>query len=236
MSRILALDTSTDACSAALLLKGELYDIFEIQPRKHTELILGMIERLLGEADITPSQLDAIAFGRGPGAFTGVRIATACTQGLAYAADLPVLPISTLASMAQYVIEKYGGAQMAVCLDARMDEVYCGMYTKNAAGQAELSGDELVCPPQNMPTQPWSEWQAVGNGWKAYPEALDGAFPSAPQQRHADIYPTAKTIAKLGATAFAQGAAIPVDQALPIYLRHNVAKKKGEQKRSAGNS
>lgn len=231
MSRILALDTSTDACSAALLLGDELHSIFEVQPRKHTELILSMIERLLADAGTTLPQLDAIAFGCGPGAFTGVRIATACTQGLAYSADLPVLPISTLASMAQYSIDRHGSTNMAVCLDARMEEVYCGMYTRSADGLAELVGDERVCRPENIPARDWSAWMGVGNGWQAYPDELANAFDTTAEGIEATIYPTAATIVKLGAVALQSDLAVPAEHALPVYLRHNVAKKKAEQKR-----
>ncbi|MGV6817139.1 MAG: tRNA (adenosine(37)-N6)-threonylcarbamoyltransferase complex dimerization subunit type 1 TsaB [Thiotrichales bacterium] len=233
MSRILALDTSTDACSAALLIDETVHSIFEIQPRKHTELILGMVERLLAEAEATLSQLDAIAFGRGPGAFTGVRIATACTQGLASAVDLPVVPVSTLASMAQYVCEKQGGQQMAVCLDARMGEVYAGLFQQGENGLMEPAGDETVCPPQELIVPDWAHWLAVGNGWAVYAEPLEAACSTAPGQQLTGIYPTAKTIATLGAAGFALGAAVPAEQALPVYLRQNVARKKHEQRRSS---
>ena len=126
--KILALDTSTEACSAALLIDTEIHQRYEVAPREHGALILPMIETLLSEAGCAPTQLDALAFGRGPGAFVGVRIATGVAQGIAFAADLPVIPVSSLAAMAQSV--EHGNVYSAI--DARMNEVYWGAYRKYA--------------------------------------------------------------------------------------------------------
>ena len=140
--KILALDTSTEACSAALLIDSQISQRYEVAPREHGALILPMIERLLVDAGVVLSQLDALAFGRGPGAFVGVRIATGVAQGIAFAADLPVVPVSSLAALAQSVEH----ANVYSAIDARMDEVYWAAYRKNNEGVVELLGEETVWP------------------------------------------------------------------------------------------
>ncbi|HDP89812.1 MAG TPA: tRNA (adenosine(37)-N6)-threonylcarbamoyltransferase complex dimerization subunit type 1 TsaB, partial [Thioalkalivibrio sp.] len=149
--KILAIDTATDACSAALFLDGEVTSRFELAPRRHTELILPMVGSLLEEAGLAVTDLDAVAFGRGPGAFTGLRIAAGVAQGLALGADLPVIPVSTLATMAQQVMDEAGAEAVAAALDARMGEVYWGCYRRDAEGVAEPVGPETVCAPQAVP-------------------------------------------------------------------------------------
>ncbi|MGB5065729.1 MAG: tRNA (adenosine(37)-N6)-threonylcarbamoyltransferase complex dimerization subunit type 1 TsaB, partial [Candidatus Competibacter sp.] len=144
--KLLALDTATDACSAAVWVDGVVHERYELAPRRHAALILPMIEAVLAEAGLRPAQLDAVAFGRGPGAFTGVRIAVGIAQGIAFAADLPVVPVSTLAALALGVGRETGHARLAVALDARMSEVYWGTYVVTA-DDAELLGEERVCAP-----------------------------------------------------------------------------------------
>ena len=122
--KLLALDTATEACSAALYIDGEIKQEYQLAPREHTRLILAMVESLLVEAGITIKQLDALAFGRGPGSFTGVRIATGAVQGMAYGADLPVVPVSTLASIAQSVHDEHQAESVLTAIDARMQAVY----------------------------------------------------------------------------------------------------------------
>jgi tRNA threonylcarbamoyladenosine biosynthesis protein TsaB len=131
--RLLALDTSTEACSVALLLDGEVYLRFEMTVRGHAELVLPMVEALLGESGIALEDLDGLAFGRGPGAFTGLRIATGVMQGLAFGANLPVAPVSSLAAVAEQVPAAVGEA-ILVCNDARMGEVYWGVFGREADG------------------------------------------------------------------------------------------------------
>jgi tRNA threonylcarbamoyladenosine biosynthesis protein TsaB len=126
--KLLALDTATEACSAAVWVDGTVLERYELAPRRHAALILPMIEAVLAEANLSPLQLDAIAFGRGPGAFTGVRIAVGIAQGIAFAADLPVIPISTLAALALGAAQETGYSRIAAALDARMGEVYWGVY------------------------------------------------------------------------------------------------------------
>ncbi|MFZ4702392.1 MAG: tRNA (adenosine(37)-N6)-threonylcarbamoyltransferase complex dimerization subunit type 1 TsaB, partial [Candidatus Methylumidiphilus sp.] len=142
--KLLSLETSTEACSAALYLDGEITERYQLAPQQHNKLILPMIQSLLAEADLKLHQLDALAFGRGPGSFTGVRIAAGIVQGLAFGADLPVAPVSTLAAMAQEVFAESDSQYALPCIDARMGEVYWGVYRRGNDGMAKLSGSEVV--------------------------------------------------------------------------------------------
>jgi len=224
--KILALDTSTEACSAALLIDGDVRERYRVAPREHGALILPMMEELLGEAGIRPAQLDALAFGRGPGAFVGVRIATGVAQGIAFAADLPVIPVSSLAALAQSVDRSH----VYSAIDARMNEVYWGAFEKNSQGIMEIQGEERVSPPEKvMPataTNTGSEpqWYGVGSGWGAYAEILSQCVANLigyDSQR----FPRAKHIAQIAQHDFAQGRCVDPANALPTYLRNDVAKK-----------
>ncbi len=224
--KILALDTSTEACSAALLVDDEIQQRYQVAPREHGALILPMIDSLLGEAGFSPVQLDALAFGRGPGAFVGVRIATGVAQGIAYAADLPVVPVSSLAAMAQSV--DYDNVYSAI--DARMNEVYWGAYRRNSEGIVELLGDETVCPPEGVASilsdnlAQHREWYGVGTGWGSYADILQNQV-SDLKAYEANIYPQAKHIAYIARHEFSKGNVVEAAKAMPTYLRNDVAKK-----------
>ena len=152
--KLLAVETSTEACSAALYIDGVINERFELAPKEHTKLILPMIDSLLSDAGLKPQQLDALAFSCGPGSFTGVRIATGVIQGIAFGADLPVVPVSTLAAIAQDFFDTHrkAHAEFAACnvaftaMDARMGEIFWGVYHRNEQGFAELIGKEAVTP------------------------------------------------------------------------------------------
>ena len=227
---ILAIDTATEACSAALLLEGEVQQRFEVEPRRHGELILGMMDELLAEAGLALSELDALAFGRGPGAFTGVRIATGVAQGAAFGADLPLLPISTLAALAQrYYREggREGGArQILAAFDARMGELYWGAYRICDSGLAELVGEEQVALPKALELPPGKGWHGVGSGWGSYGEALGERLGGVLTEINPELLCSAHDVALLGAAAFAAGEGVPAEQGLPVYLRDQVAWKK----------
>lgn len=224
--KLLAIETATEACSAALSIDGEIRERFEIAPRGHTELILPMIDELMAEAGISISQVDAMAFGRGPGAFTGVRIAVGVTQGIAFGADLPVVPVSTLAALAQ------GAAadQVLVALDARMDEVYWGAYQRNTEGRMELVGEECVSSPAEVPLPASEGWRGAGAGWAAYESVLSARCTNqlvpAPEAWDASALPHARDVAELGLAGFDAGQAVSAEQALPVYLRDKVTWKK----------
>ena len=174
--KLLALDTATDACSAAVWVDGVVHERYELAPRRHAALILPMIEAVLAEAGLRPAQLDAVAFGRGPGAFTGVRIAVGIAQGIAFAADLPVVPVSTLAALALGVGRETGHARLAVALDARMSEVYWGTYVVTA-DDAELLGEERVCAPAAVTAPTGADWFGAGGGWRVHAAVLSRQLP-----------------------------------------------------------
>jgi len=220
--KLLAIETATDACSAALSFDGELRERFEIAPRAHTELILPMIDELMAEAGIVISQVDAMAFGRGPGAFTGVRIAVGVTQGIAFGAGLPVVPVSTLAALAQ------GAAadKVLAALDARMGEVYWGAYRRNAAGLMELTGEECVSAPDAVPCPPGDGWHGMGAGWMACEAALLTRCAGQVISRDGTGFPHARDVALLGIAGYEAGQGVNAEQALPVYLRDKVTWKK----------
>ncbi|MGD8940152.1 MAG: tRNA (adenosine(37)-N6)-threonylcarbamoyltransferase complex dimerization subunit type 1 TsaB [Gammaproteobacteria bacterium] len=224
--KILALDTSTEACSAALLMDAEIQQRYQVAPREHGALILPMIDSLLGEAGLSPTQLDALAFGRGPGAFVGVRIAAGVAQGIAYGADLPVVPVSSLAALAQSV--DYDLVYSAI--DARMNEVYWGAYRKNSEGIVELLGEETVCPPDNVASilpghlARDKQWYGVGSGWGSYADILRTQVGDL-RAYEASIFPEAKYIAYIARHEFLEGRVVEAAKAMPTYLRNNVAKK-----------
>jgi tRNA threonylcarbamoyladenosine biosynthesis protein TsaB len=225
MMKLLALDTATEACSAALWLDGEIITRYELTPREHAHSIIPMMDELLQEAGLSVQQLDAIAFGRGPGSFTGVRIAASLTQGAAYGADLPVIPVSTLATLAQAAIEEQGADRILPAIDARMQEVYWAEYRKDSHGYAELVGEERVIPPDQVPIPDDSGYTGIGSGWKTYAEELGQRLGTMIVQTLPDALPQARYVARLAARYYEQGVTFEAAQALPVYLRDQVAKK-----------
>lgn len=223
MPKILALDTATEACSVAIYLDGEVREHFDIIPRQHSQRILPMIQAILVEHGLSVTAMDAIAFGRGPGAFTGVRIATGVAQGLAFAADLPVIPISTLAALSQLGLRQYGAQHVLAAIDARMSEIYQACYTSDN-GVMVLQGSEQVCAPEAVPVMlSMNSWVGVGTGWQ-YRDRIALTV----HQCYPDELPHAADIALLASVAFADGDVVSAEQALPVYLRDDVAKKKHE--------
>ena len=224
--KLLALDTATEACSAALLIDGQLLERFDVQPRKHAELILPMLDSLLAEAQLSLSQLDAIAFGRGPGAFTGVRIATGVVQGIAYAADLPVAPVSTLQALAQRAYADFAAGRVLAAFDARMGEVYWAAYELDEQNIMRLRDEELVIRPQQLSLQYQGEWLAAGSGWQTYQQELSDSLQTSISRIEAELITRAREIAVLGEVLCASGQLVSAEQALPVYLRNQVAWKK----------
>ena len=223
--KLLAIETATDACSAALWVDEEILSRFEIAPREHARLILPMVDSLLEEAGFSIGQVDAIAFSRGPGAFTGLRIAAGVTQGIALAAELPVVPVSTLAAMAQQVMDERAISHILPSLDARMSEVYWAAYVRDAAGYAELMGTEVVTAPQAVPLPEAAQWFGVGSGWRTYSEVLARRLGSRVTGHDSELVPHAREVARLGARDFSDGHAVSAEQAQPVYLRDKVAEK-----------
>ena len=168
--RILAIDTATEACSAALWNDGTLSAHFEICPREHTQRILPLVQEVLTESGTTLSELDALAFGRGPGSFTGVRIGIGIAQGLALGAELPMIGVSTLATMAQGAWRKTGATRVLAAIDARMGEVYWAEYQRDEQGVWHGEETEAVLKPEAVAerlAQLSGEWATVGTGWQA---------------------------------------------------------------------
>jgi tRNA threonylcarbamoyladenosine biosynthesis protein TsaB len=224
--RILALDTATENCSAALLVDGRLLTREQLLERGHAERILAMADELLGEAGLRLSGLAAIAFGRGPGAFTGVRLAASVTQGLAFGAGLPVVPVSDLRALAQRAFDADAtlGAAL-VCTDARMHEVYWGCFERTAQGLAAPVGEERVGKPDTValpPTWKSAHAQGVGPGFAAYPQ-LRQAF-AGRLHSFCPLLPRASEIARLALPEVLAGRVLPADQAIPVYLRDEVAR------------
>jgi tRNA threonylcarbamoyladenosine biosynthesis protein TsaB len=223
--RILALDTATENCSVALMIDGRMLTREVELERGHAERILPMIDELLAEAGVTLRDLHAIAFGRGPGSFTGVRLAATVTQGLAFGAGVGVVPISDLRAVAQRALEHDASiVRSLVCNDARMSEVYWGCFERGADGLAIPKGDEHVGKPLSVALPPgWDSAVAVGRGFVAYADDLRAAVPGALAGNYNQYLPRASEIMTLAVPEVAGGRLVSAEAALPVYLRDNVA-------------
>jgi tRNA threonylcarbamoyladenosine biosynthesis protein TsaB len=205
------------------LCNGVVSERFELIPRQHTQLMLPMIEELMASAGLGFSDLDAIAFGKGPGSFTGLRIAAGVAQGLAFAADLPVLPVSTLAAVAAEAADTSRPTLVFSCLDARIDEIYWGWY-QVTDGQPQLLGDEQLCRPEAVPVLlpvQSAVITAAGNGM-AYQERLPTALRDRFITIQPDLLPRSSYIVRLAAALWLQGGAIAPENVNPVYLRDKV--------------
>lgn len=223
--KLLAVETATEACSAALVNGEEITERYRIAPRKHAELILPMAQELLSDAGISLSDLDAVAFGRGPGSFTGLRIAAGIVQGIALGTDLPVVPVSTLAALAQGVMNEFSVRNVLAALDARMDELYWGAYTRDQNGLARLQGEEKVGPPEHVSTIESGPWVGAGSGWTEYQVHLKKLPGIKIDRVILDRFPHAADVALLAVDAFEAGMVVPAESATPEYLRNDVARK-----------
>ncbi len=222
--KILALDTSTELCSAALWLDGELLVREELAGQRHSELILSMVQGLLVEAGADLKSLDGIAFGEGPGSFTGLRIGCGVAQGLAFGADLQVAGVCTLLAMA----EASGATRVISCLDARMGEVYHAVYEKNCNDWRICSAPGLSAA-QDAPDLAGEQWTGCGNGFAAYGEALRARYAGQIESVMPAMLPHAADIARLGAAQFLRGQGRDAADAAPLYIRNKVALKTSER-------
>jgi tRNA threonylcarbamoyladenosine biosynthesis protein TsaB len=221
--RILALETSGGRCSAALLIGDAVREREVVAPRGHAELLLPMVESLFAEAGTTLAACDAIAFGRGPGSFTGVRIATSVAQGLAFGADLPLAPISGLAALARGAWRRAAAERVYAALDARMAEVYLAAYRLDASGVPAVVVAEQLLPPANAPVVEGSGWAGIGTGFGTHGVALAARLGAALVRTEPAAEPSAVDVAALGALALKAGALTVARDAAPIYLRDEVA-------------
>jgi tRNA threonylcarbamoyladenosine biosynthesis protein TsaB len=220
--RLLGLDTATEACSAALFIDGELAERYQLAPREHGSLILPMIESLLNEAGLSPQQLDGLAFGRGPGSFTGVRIAAGVAQGIAYGAELPVVPVSTLAAIAQGIHRQTGAPNVLAAIDARMQEIYWGQFQMGVGGLMASAGPEVVVSPAQAPLPKEGRWTGAGTGWGTYGRELIELLGERVVEEIPSCFPHAQDILALARPAFETGDTLTAEQALPVYLRAGV--------------
>jgi tRNA threonylcarbamoyladenosine biosynthesis protein TsaB len=223
--KLLALETATDACSAALWIDGAILGRYRLAPREHARIILPMCEELLLEAGIELADLGGIGVGCGPGSFTGVRIACSAAQGLAYSLGLPVAPVSTLAALAQGVMEEKGADRVLAALDARMGEVYLGIFERDPDGCARAVDDEQLAKPETLRLPFEGQWHGAGDAWKRYGDDLRARLDSVLMSVEENRLPDARHVARLAAAMFRQGKAVPAEQALPVYLRERVAEK-----------
>jgi tRNA threonylcarbamoyladenosine biosynthesis protein TsaB len=216
--KLLAFETATEGCSVALWLDGEVRERFELAPRRHAELALPWADELLADAGVARAQLDAIAVGRGPGAFTGVRLAIALGQGIALALDRPLVPVSTLEALAFDA----DGARVLAAIDARMGEVYLGAFAREGDMLRPLMSETVIAPAQaGIPDG--DDWTAVGTGFAAAEDALQARLHGRLVRVDASALPHAAAVARLGAAAFARGEGLPPERVEPAYLRDNVA-------------
>ncbi len=237
--RLLALETATECCSVALLNAGEITLRAVHSKNQHAAKILGLIDELLKQAELELSGLDALVLGCGPGSFTGIRIAMSITQGLAYGSNTPVIPIPTLQIMAQQAYQHYHVKHALVALDARMQQIYGGLYSVDENGLMQpysalmLSDAENFLSEANVFAQDLainlSDWQGVGNAWQVYDEPLRINSLLYPTVVYPDIEPLASAALILAQAAYQIGATMPIEQVLPIYLRDDVAKKMSER-------
>ncbi|MFO1407165.1 MAG: tRNA (adenosine(37)-N6)-threonylcarbamoyltransferase complex dimerization subunit type 1 TsaB [Steroidobacteraceae bacterium] len=223
--RLLALDTSTEACSVALAVDGRVHSRFELTERSHAELVLPMVDAVLAEAGAALASLDAIAFGRGPGGFTGVRIAAGVAQGLAYGGGLRVLPVSSLAAVAEQVLRPVGDRAVA-CNDARMGEVYWAVFERAADGGLVAVTTERVSVPSVVDASTVGAGHAAGNGLAAHP-ALRERLVAGGIAVADGVYPRAEAVLAIAARDWAAGRSVAPVDAVPVYVRDDVARPPG---------
>ncbi len=222
--RILAIDSATEACSAALFLDGDVRERYEVIGRGHAGRLLPMADELLKEARLSTADLDAIAFGRGPGGFTGLRIAAGIAQGLAAGSRRRVLPVSDLAAVAAAAKRNAGVDRVLVCMDARMGQVYwaafdCSGPIPVAVTEERLSDPDGVVPPGD------AAWFGVGHGFGNYP-GLETRLAATLRGVDPSILPRAGEIARIAAIDLAEGRGLDASRALPVYLRDDVVHKR----------
>jgi tRNA threonylcarbamoyladenosine biosynthesis protein TsaB len=222
--RVLALDTSTEYCSVALWDDGAVIERSELAGQKHSERLIGMLDAVLEQAGLKLAQLDGIAFGKGPGSFTGVRIACGAAQGLALGADLPAAGICTLEALA----EASGKTRVIAALDARMGEIYHAAYEKYDDVWGTVC-EPCLCKPEQAPDVPGKDWFGIGSGFAMHRNTLEQRYAGQLSGSDGSAVPQAAAVAALGAARIAAGLGVDAAQALPLYLRDKVALKTSER-------
>ncbi|MGC3871791.1 tRNA (adenosine(37)-N6)-threonylcarbamoyltransferase complex dimerization subunit type 1 TsaB [Halomonas sp. GXIMD04776] len=228
MATLLALDASSSACSCAVWRDGEVFSRFALTPREHTRRLMPMIDDVLAEAQLSHNDLDALAYGQGPGSFTGLRIAAGVAQGLAFALERPLIGVSTLAALALSAHRRYHLRHVISALDARMNEIYVAAYHCRDDHVTPLM-DEAVMSPQSLelPDAPQDvDWCGVGSGWALW-ESMPTLVKAGLNQRFPDLQPAADEMVRLAARAFDAEEGRPAHEVIPVYLRDQVASKRG---------
>lgn len=226
----LAIDASTEACSVALQYQGKRFCRYELSPQSHSKLLLPQVDEVLNEAGVKLKNLDGLIFGRGPGSFTGVRIGIGVAQGLAYSADLPVVGVSTLRTMAQQAFEQHGQSTAVAAIDARMSEIYCGCFKADDNGIVQELSSEQVFSPELLAQKleelsiNTSDVAGVGSAWQSYPEQLEDCKLTRIDEQVR--FPKAEYMLAIGAAAFANGEGVDAALAQPVYVRDTVTWKK----------
>jgi tRNA threonylcarbamoyladenosine biosynthesis protein TsaB len=221
---LLAIDTSTDSCSVAASRGEALFSRSEPALQRQAERVLGMVEALLEEAHLGLDQIEGIAYGEGPGSFTGLRIAAGVTQGLALARGVGVVGVGSLLALAQ----ECDADKVVACIDAHMGEVYHAAYARTGSGWDEVSAPG-VYKPEAVPVPPGRGWTGCGDGFAAYRERLAARFGDGVAEIRAGAAPSARAVLKLAMPRFAAGEAKDAASAVPVYLRDKVALKTGER-------
>jgi len=225
--KILAIDTATEACSVALLsddaVEAKIDEVFEIIPRQHTERVLPMVDSVLHKAGVSLSQLDALAFNCGPGSFTGVRVGTSVAQGLAFSVNLPVIPVSSLAALAQLAFREGQHQQVLSSIDARMNEMYWACYQEKN-GLMTLLGEERVNKVKNIEVE--GNWHCLGSGWDTFQTELKESKSVSITSSSLACFPHAQDIAVLAADFYKKEMTVKAEDAIPTYVRNEVTWKK----------
>jgi len=221
--RLIAFDTATEWCTAALWVDGAVAVREERAGQRHSDLLVPMVMDLLAEAALKLNQLDGLAYGMGPGSFTGLRIACGVAQGLALGGDIPVLGVSTLEALAEEAWVQRQADRVLACLDARMHEVYAGLYLRQGDGWTCQAGP-VVCPPGHAPAPPAPGYLGIGPGFAAYPAMAD-ELPVPLAGVAGELIPHARSIVCLAAPRFGRGEGLPPEAAEPLYIRDKVALK-----------
>ena len=222
--KILALETSTELCSAALWLDGKVDAREVVAGQRNSELLLPMVDALLAANQLIARDLDGVAFGSGPGAFTGVRIACGVAQGIAFGIDVPVAGIGTLLALAA----ASGAGRVVCCLDARMGEVYHAVYEKRGDDFTEVQAPGLYKPAE-VPALPAGQWSGCGSGFAVYRGELDARYAGSLERIIGNLAPHAREIAALAAKQFARGDVVDAADAVPLSVRNKVAMKVNER-------
>ena len=222
--KIIAFDTSSNYCSIALWMDGKILSRSMLAEQRHSELLLPMLQELLAESELTLVQLDGIAFGAGPGSFTGLRIACGVAQGLAFGSGLPVIGISTLEALAQQA----GTNSVITAIDARMGEIYHAAYIKSADGWETVSVPTL-CLPRYAPLIQGDNWVGCGSAFDKYGHELKSHYGNSISRFETGFVPHAREMAQLAEKDFKQGLGVDPEDAAPIYIRNKIALKESER-------